>query len=212
MSDDRSDFTSLMSIETSHTDPRVTALLDQIRRGDRAAFTRLVRELEPFVRASSFKICRDPDLADENAQDTMVNMYRKLHQFDGASKFCTWLYSIAVNNCRMKRRRRKLERSTVPIEAAGEKDQEGSQAEPAAADESPVERLLSAELREILAAAIDVLPEEYRAVFLLRDLEHLSTRETAEALGLSEAAVKSRLHRARRQVRARVESYLPELS
>ncbi len=202
-----------MNDPTSGTDPRVDALLEQIRRGDRAAFTKLVKELEPFVRASSFKICRDPDLADENAQDTMVNMYRKLHQFDGASKFCTWLYSIAVNNCRMKRRKRMIERSSIPIDPSDRGEPEEAHAElTTAEEESPMARLLTAELREILSAAIDALPEEYRAVFLLRDLEHLSTRETAEALKLSEAAVKSRLHRARQQVRVRVESYLPELS
>lgn len=196
-----------MKHETQPADPRVEELLEQLRNGDARAFSKLVKELEPFVYGSSLKVCRDPAIADENMQDTFVNMYRKLHQFDGTSRFSTWLYSIIVNNCRMKRRRRKLDAVTGSLEQLRD-DAAGT--EPAGAGESPVEQLLSSELRAVLGAAIETLPAAYRAVFILRDVEHLSTEETAESLGLTPAAVKSRLHRAREQVRRHVEAYMAD--
>lgn len=189
-------------------DPRVEELLAQLRDGDPRAFSKLVKELEPFVYGSSLKVCRDPIVADENMQDTFVNMYRKLHQFDGTSKFSTWLYSIIVNNCRMKRRRRKLDAATGSMESMMH---EGARDEPAAERrENPVEQLLTRELRAVLGAAIENLPDEYRSVFILRDVEHLSTEETAASLGLTPAAVKSRLHRARERVRRHVEAYMAD--
>jgi RNA polymerase sigma-70 factor (ECF subfamily) len=186
------------------SDPRVDELLEQIRSGDSRAFSKLVKELEPFVYGSSLKVCRDRDIAAENAQDTFVNMYRKLHQFDGTSKFSTWLYTIILNNCRMKRRRRKLGG------AASEAAMVDTAELPASSAESPVEKLLGGELMKVLGDAIERLPDEYRAVFVLRDVEHLSNGETAAALGLSVAAAKSRLHRARELVRKFVERYVME--
>lgn len=182
-------------------------LIERIRGGDSGAFGRLVAELEPFVSGSSFKVCRDREIADENVQDTFVNVYRKLHQFDGSSKFTTWLYSIILNNCRMKRRRRLIDQATLSTDDVGEPAVERAQAKRSAefgADRS----LLLDELQAVLDRSVDELPEELRSVLMLRDLEELSTEETAAALGLTEAAVKSRLHRARVKVRARIENYL----
>ena len=190
-------------------DPRVEMLLEQIRGDDPRAFAKLVRELEPFVLGSSLKVCRDRSIAEENMQDTFVSMYRKLGQFDGTSKFSTWLYAIIVNNCRMKRRRRKLDMASMPIDGGGE---EGEGMELRSEEENPEAQLLGGELRAVLGSAIEALPEEYRAVFILRDVEHLSTTEVAESLGLSEAAVKSRLHRGRERVRRHVERYMEEES
>jgi len=182
-------------------------LIERIRGGDSGAFGRLVAALEPFVSGSSFKVCRDREIADENVQDTFVNVYRKLHQFDGSSKFTTWLYSIILNNCRMKRRRRLIDQATLSTDDVGEPAVERAQAKRSAefgADRS----LLLDELQAVLDRSVDELPEELRSVLMLRDLEELSTEETAAALGLTEAAVKSRLHRARVKVRARIENYL----
>lgn len=182
-------------------------LIERIRAGDSGAFGRLVAELEPFVSGSSFKVCRDREIADENVQDTFVNVYRKLHQFDGSSKFTTWLYSIILNNCRMKRRRRLIDQATLSTDDVGEPAVERAQAKRSAefgADRS----LLLDELQAVLDRSVDELPDELRSVLMLRDLEELSTEETASALGLTEAAVKSRLHRARVKVRARIENYL----
>src|SRR5687768_267527 len=100
--------------------PEVDELIDRIRRGDPRAFSRLVAEIEPFVSGSSLKVCRDRDVASGKAHDTFITVYRKLHQFDGTSKFTTWLYSIIVNNCRMKRRRRLREKATVSTDEIDE--------------------------------------------------------------------------------------------
>lgn len=183
---------------------RVNTLVEQVRSGDARAFNRLVAELEPFVKGSAMKVCRDPATADETTQDTLIAMYRKLHQFDNSSLFCTWIYSIVVNNCRMKRRRRKIDRSSMSIETAIE--HHGEDAHGASA--SPETRMLAEELRRVIGSAVDALPEDYRAVFVLRDLEHLSTEQTAAALDLTEAAVKSRLHRARGKVKGHMQRYL----
>jgi RNA polymerase sigma-70 factor (ECF subfamily) len=186
-------------------DPEIALLLEQTRAGDSQAFTRLVEKLEPFVQQSSLKICRDPHTADENAQDTFINVFRKLHQFEGNSQFSTWLYSIIVNNCRMKHRRSKLDMASVPLD---------SDDRPGLADElpshlpEPERQLLDEELRRVLGGAIEKLPEEYRDVFVLRDMEQLSNQETADALGLSVATVKSRLHRARAAIRSHVAEYV----
>lgn len=188
---------------------RVEELLNQVRTGDERAFARLVHELEPFVRSASMKVCRDRATADENAQDTFVSMLRSLEQFSGASSFTTWLYTVIVNNCRMKRRRSKLAQASVPLDVLGSERPNGAAAD-ASAMEGPEAHMLSEELRRVLGSAIERLPEEYRPVFVLRQLERLSTKETAGELGLSEAAVKSRLHRARAMVRRDVESYFVE--
>ncbi len=195
-----------MENTAQQNDPRVEQLLEQIRNDDPRAFAKLVKELQPFVIGSSLKVCRDRSIAEENAQDTFVSMYRNLDQFSGASKFSTWLYSIIVNNCRMKRRRRKLDSASVSFdEMAGEPGGEATLADAA----SPADaQLLSNELRGVLGTAIADLPEDFRAVFVLRDVEHLSNEEVARDLGLSIAAVKSRLHRARERVRRRVEEYV----
>lgn len=188
-------------------DPRVDQLLEQIRRDDPRAFTKLVKELKPFVIGSSLKVCRDRATAEENAQDTFVSMFRNLDQFTGTSKFSTWLYTIIVNNCRMKRRRSKLDQATASLDAMT--DARGNPAVDLPSATSGADtQLLSEELRTVLGTAIEELQEEHRAVFVLRDVEHLTNEEVARDLGLSVAAVKSRLHRARERVRKHVEAYL----
>jgi RNA polymerase sigma-70 factor, ECF subfamily len=197
-----------MSSAESGRHPRVDALLEAIRSGDKRAFSDLVRELEPFVRGTSMKVCRDKAVADENAQDTLVTMHRNLHQFEGGSRFTTWLYTVIVNNCRMKRRRRKIDQASLSLEELQASSADGSV--PELVGSSTDTEVLASELRHVLGRAIESLPEEYRSVFVLRQVEMLSTRETAEALSLSESAVKSRLYRARAMVRSSIESYVGE--
>jgi RNA polymerase sigma factor (sigma-70 family) len=88
-------------------------LIKQAQAGDQVAFTKLVHQHEDLVYSFAFKICRDKEKAEETWQDTFVNVYRKLDQFDGKSKFTTWLYTIVTNNCRMKHRKTKLEKSSI---------------------------------------------------------------------------------------------------
>jgi len=183
--------------------------------GDERAFTEIVKRYETLVYSFAFKVCRDSDKASETWQDTFVNVYRKLHQFDGRSKFTTWLYSVVVNSCRMKRRQRKLDQASISIDSpelshdhAGS-DNEGHtvQTIPSWID-TPLDNVMDKELRMLLDSAIQKLPYDYRVVFILRDVEGLSAEETGKILKLSVPAVKSRLRRARVFLRERLNPYM----
>ncbi|MBI3005240.1 MAG: sigma-70 family RNA polymerase sigma factor [Ignavibacteriales bacterium] len=190
-------------------------LIRLAQKGDKRAFTRLVKKYEDVVFRFSVKVCRDGEKAEEAFQDTFVNVFKKLKQFDGKSKFTTWLYKIVANNCLMKRRRSKLDQASVPLETP-----EGFREEPLRDSDgrviqtvpswksTPLDRVMNAELRRILDKAIEKLPPEYRAVFVLRDVEEQSAEETAKILSLSVPAVKSRLHRARAFLREQLHPYM----
>jgi RNA polymerase sigma-70 factor, ECF subfamily len=178
-------------------------LIDRVLDGNHRAFTELVRRYENMIYGFAFKICRNREKAEETFQDTFVNVYRKLHQFDGKAKFSTWLYSIVTNNCFMKNRQRKLDESSVQFE---ESDHTHGHVRPWT--KTPLEEVMSQELKSQLDSAILALPVEYRIVFVLRDIEGLSAQETADILSLSVPAVKSRLHRARVFLREQLNEYM----
>ena len=198
---------------TSHlTDPEI---IKRAQKGDERAFTEIVKRYETLVYSFAFKVCRDSDKASETWQDTFVNVYRKLHQFDGRSKFTTWLYSVVVNSCRMKRRQRKLDQASVSIDSPElSHDHDGGDDEGRTAQiipswkETPLDDVMDKELRTLLDSAIQKLPYEYRVVFVLRDVEGLSAEETSKILKLSVPAVKSRLRRARVFLRERLNPYM----
>jgi len=188
-------------------DADVDELLDLARHGDRNAFSRLLKHYESFIYGSSMKVCGDRRQADETAQDTLVNIFRSIGRFEGESKLTTWIYSIVVNSCMMRRRQRKLDRDSIPLDQGA-----GSEAIPlqlpagdASAADAP---LLNAELKEAIDSAIHELPEQHRVVFFLRDVDGIATDEIAAALGITPAAVKSRLHRARMSLRNRLRRYI----
>ncbi len=189
-------------------------MLERAKQGDERAFTALVREYEDMVYNFSFKVCRDRNDAAETLQDTFVNVYRKLGQFDGTSKFSTWLYSIVANNCLMKRRRQKLEKASVSIDepkmpGRGEHDADLHEMSLLAPwQKSPLDETMTKELRTLLDAAIQKLPVDHRLVFILRDLEGQSAEETAKIMKLSVPAVKSRLRRARVFLREQLNGYM----
>jgi RNA polymerase sigma-70 factor, ECF subfamily len=179
--------------------------------GDRAAFTELVRRYEDTVYRFSYKICRDSDKAAETLQDTFINVFRKLRTFDGRSKFSTWLYTIVTNNCLMKRRKRKGELLEESLEAYDHPQHQHAMVHsspPLHMLETPVDLVIGKELREVLDRAILRLPEDYRVVFVMRDIEGQSNEETAQALGISVEATKSRLRRARAFLREQLEPYV----
>lgn len=190
-------------------------LIEQARLGDERAFTKLVKKYEDLVYSFAFKVCRDPEKAEETWQDTFVNVYRKLHQFDGKSRFTTWLYSIVTNNCLMKHRRRKLDDILVRFDDSpvphhghdGDNEQSGVQMVPSWKD-TPLDLLMDGELKEHLDAAIRKLPVDFRVVFVLRDIEGQSAEETSKILRLSVPAVKSRLRRARIFLRSQLNEYM----
>lgn len=188
--------------------------LDKAQSGDPGAFTEVVRHYEQMVYNFSFKVCRDRDYAEETLQDTFVNVYRKLGQFDGKSKFSTWLYTIVANNCLMKRRRQKLEKASIsideprmPLAHSGSSDGSGSPVLQSW-QRTPLEETMRKELRVLLDEAIQKLPVDYRLVFILRDLEGKSAQETAKIMKLSIPAVKSRLRRARVFLREQLNDYM----
>lgn len=190
------------------------SLIEKAKSGDQRAFTALVNSYEDLVYSFAFKVCRDRRKAEETLQDTFVNVFQKLRQFDGKSKFTTWLYSIVVNNCLMKRRRKKMDEATVSIEEpvgfrGGDSEHAGTSVQAVASwKDTPLQRVMDVELRQLLDTAIQRLPLEYWIVFVLRDIEGQSAEETARILKLSIPAVKSRLRRARVFLRDQLNGYM----
>lgn len=187
---------------------------DLIRRakgGDERAFTELVNRYEGQVYNFAFKVCRDKEKAGETLQDTFITVYRKLDQFTGRSAFTTWLYRIVVNHCKMKHRRRKMDTLMESLDEPPAHDHHEDERErdlAAPIEDTPAELLLTRELRGVLEQAILKLPLDYRTVFVLRDVEGLSTRETAGVIQITEEAVKSRLRRARAFLRQEIAPYM----
>ncbi len=176
-------------------------LISQAKAGDRASLAEIVKRYESTVYNFAFKVCRDREKAENTMQETFLNMIRSLHQFDGNSKLSTWLYRIVVNNCLMEARSSKK----YQFADISDDDEDAFEGKYAVDWESlPARVVENEELKKILDTAISGLAPEYRMVFLLRDVEELSTEETAKTLNLSVAAVKSRLHRARAFLRNKV--------
>ncbi|HVH87348.1 MAG TPA: sigma-70 family RNA polymerase sigma factor [Terriglobales bacterium] len=176
-------------------------LIRRVREGDKEAFYGLVR---PYARAVFFAarsvLNNDAD-AEEAAQEAVLKAFMHIEEFRGESKFSTWLVRIAINEARMKLRkehRQLYESLDVPTV-----DEQGDYWPKDFADwrEIPIEALQRKELREALNRALASLEPKYRQVVVLRYIQHLSVAETAEALGLSEEAVRTRLHRARLRMR-----------
>jgi RNA polymerase sigma-70 factor (ECF subfamily) len=175
-------------------------ILAQAREGDTAAFGELIRRYEAKIFRLAQHITQNREDAEDVLQETFLKAYEHLDQFQGNSKFYTWIVRIAVNQALMKLRKRKSDKS-VSIDETIDTGEDTVAREIAAWDEDPEQRYSREELNKILETAIDSLAPPYRAVFLLRDVDDLSTEETAEALDLSIPAVKSRLLRARLQLR-----------
>jgi RNA polymerase sigma-70 factor (ECF subfamily) len=188
--------TSLASIDESQ-------LVAQSREGDTSAFNELVRRYERKIFRLAQHITQNREDAEDVLQETFLKAYEHLDQFKGDAKFYTWIVRIAVNQALMKLRRRKTDKS-VSIDETIDTGEDTVTREIAAWDEDPEQRFSREELGGILDTAVDSLEPLYRSVFVLRDIEELSTEETAEALGLSIPAVKSRLLRARLQLREKL--------
>ena len=139
-------------------------------------------------------------------QDAFLKAYQNLGQFQGQSKFYTWLVRIAVNEALMRLRRRRPERM-VSIDEDVKTEEDSMPREIADWSPNPEQQYTQSELKDILGKTIQGLPPSFRTVFVLRDVEGLSTEETASALELSVPAVKSRLLRARLQLRERLNKY-----
>jgi len=182
------------------------AIVAQARLGDAKAFSELLRRYEGKIFRLALHITQNREDAEDVLQEAFLKAYEHLDQFQGQSKFYTWIVRIAVNQALMKLRKRKSDRS-VSLDETIDTGEDTVAREIAAWDENPEQQYSREEINEILSSAIDGLAPIYRAVFVLRDVDDLSTEETAEALELSVPAVKSRLLRARLQLRDKLTRY-----
>jgi RNA polymerase sigma-70 factor, ECF subfamily len=196
------------AIENNVTGPpsEESILVEAARSGDISAFESLVRRYDRNVFRIAQHITQNREDAEDVVQDAFLKAYQNLGQFQGQSKFYTWLVRIAVNEALMRLRRRRPERM-VSIDEDVKTEEDSMPREIADWSPNPEQQYTQAELKDILGKTIQGLPPSFRTVFVLRDVEGLSTEETAAALELSVPAVKSRLLRARLQLRERLNKY-----
>ena len=184
------------------------SLIEKVRGGDYQAFESLVTRYESKVYRLAIRMLRNPQDAEDALQETFLQVHRGLPGFEGRSAFSTWLFRLATNVCLMKIRHRETEPSKLlPLEDYLPRQENGEVPQMVDWTIRPEEALLSKESREKMMEALEKIPPEYRAVFILRDMEGFSNGETGESLGISVAAVKSRLHRARLALRGLLSDY-----
>ncbi len=177
-------------------------LILHVQHGQHELFYELVRPYERRVYAAALAILRNEQDAEDAAQEAMLKAFANIRQFRAEARFSTWLIQITVNEALMRRRRER----TVKMEGldghrSGEEQSDYAPRDFADWREIPSEALERKEVRQRLAEALGTLDRKYREVFVLRDMEHLNIQETAEALGISVASVKTRLLRARLMLR-----------
>jgi RNA polymerase sigma-70 factor, ECF subfamily len=180
-----------------------SALVAQAKAGNMESFSDLVKHYDRRIFRMAKQITQNDDDAEDVLQETFLKAYTHLDDFQGNSKFYTWLVRIAVNEALMKLRKRRSDR-TVPLDEPIDTGEDEVVREIAVWEENPEQRYSREELGTILDEAIDSLKPAYRTVFILRDIEEMSIEETAEVLKLSISAVKSRLLRARLQLREKL--------
>jgi len=184
--------------------------IEALRAGDRAEFARLVDAYSASIYRLGLRMLGNEQDAEDVLQNTFLNALTHLSSFEGRSSVLTWLYRIAVNEALMTMRRSKPE---VNIDDAEESSEDVDDLSPATFVDwgsLPEDMLLSSEGKQALDRAIQSLPEKLRMVFLLRDVQELSIKETADALGLTESNVKVRLLRARLSLREQLSAYYGE--
>ena len=188
------------------------ALVDRARAGDTGAFEMLVRRYQGWVFTLAVRLLGDRAEAEDMAQEIFLKAYRGLKRFKGASRFSTWLYAIASHHClnQLKARRRR----PLPHRRAGDHPGRGENTPPAVvdrlADQAPradalLERM---DLARIVQAELSNLTAEHRIILVLRDIQGFSYEEIAQALRLELGTVRSRLHRARTEMKARLTPHL----
>lgn len=176
-------------------------LVARVKAGEAEAFYELVRPYERAVFLAAVSLVKNDADAEEVCQEAILKAFKNLPRFRQEAKFSTWLIQICINEAKM--RLRKDRRHLYESVDEGQQNDEGDYIPRDFADwrEIPTEALEQKELRKALTKALDTLPEKYRTVLILRDVQHLSITETSRVLGISEANVKTRLCRARLQMR-----------
>jgi RNA polymerase sigma-70 factor (ECF subfamily) len=183
-------------------------IVRRVRAGDRALFEILMRRHNQQIYRAARAIVKDESEVEDVMQQAYINAYTHLDQFEERSQFSTWLTRIAVNEAIARRQKRRTVLSmTENVDERGADAVEMTSSQP-----TPEHQAYARELQQVLEEAVDELPETYRAVFMLREIEGLSTSETGQGLGLGEEAVKTRLHRARAMIRRSVTSRIGDVA
>jgi RNA polymerase sigma-70 factor (ECF subfamily) len=186
-------------------------MIASILAGDAQLFHELIRPYERRVYAMALSFLRNEADAEDVAQEAFLKAFRSLSSFRGDAKFGTWLVSITLNEARSRIRRR----DAIKMESLDEPEDDQGHSSPALLrdwKEIPSEALERKEVRSLLQKAITALPQIYREVFQLRDIEQLSVNEAAEALGITVSSVKVRLHRARMMLQKNLAPQLKEMA
>ena len=179
-------------------------LVAEFNAGSIAAYEELIQRYAGKAYSLAQRLTRNPQDAEEVLQDVFVTVYRKLSKFEGKSTFSSWLYRVTVNASFMKLRRRKHD-NNISVEEVLPQILNGALARQASAMGGEGDKVTAQhQLSEALEDAISRLPDEYRPVFILRDVDGLSSREVGKILNISVPAVKSRLHRSRMMLRRKL--------
>ncbi len=205
---------SMDTLQAGIAEPPYSTLPDaeivrRIQAGDRALFEILMRRHNQRVYRAARAIVSDETEVEDVMQQAYINAFTHLHQFEARALFSTWLTRIVVNEAVARRQRLRLAESRQ--ETFDENRGDSMETMPSA-QASPEQQAYSQELLHVLEQAVDALPDSYRSVFVLRDVEGLSTSETSNGLGLGEEAVKTRLHRARAMLRRTISARLGAVS
>jgi len=187
-------------------------IVKRVRAGERGLFEILMRRHNQRLYRAARAVVKDEDEVEDVMQQAYVNAFTHLHQFEERSQFSTWLTRITLNEAFARRRKMRQSESIarVPLNAdehPGEFMDTITSPQP-----DPERQAYARELHRVLEDAVDALPDTYRTVFMLRDIEGLSTSETGEGLGIGEEAVKTRLHRARAMIRRAVTARIGEVA
>jgi RNA polymerase sigma-70 factor, ECF subfamily len=183
-------------------------LVAAAKKGDAAAFEELVSRYERKIFRLTMNITRNREDAEDAMQDAFLKSYSHLKTFQGDSRFYTWLVRIAANEALMRLRKRRPNQFSLDEPVQGDEDLMPRELQDWGP--SPEQRFAQTEMHEILSGVIDELEPDYRTVFVLRDIEELSTEDTAATLGISVPAVKSRLLRARLKLREKLDRYFQQ--
>lgn len=192
-------------------DAAETALVERLRAGDRDAFGELVRTQTGRLLALGRRMLGNEEDARDAVQETLLSVCRKIGSFCGDSQLSTWMHRIAVNVCLMRMRARRSRPELAIEDLMPQFTRDGHHVEPPALwPEDALARAAAGEERALVRAAIDRLPDTYRSILLLRDIEQLDTQEVARLLEITPNAVKVRLHRARQALKTLLDPHLRE--
>jgi RNA polymerase sigma-70 factor (ECF subfamily) len=181
-------------------------LIKKFKNGSQVSFEQLVSRHESKMYSIALRYTKNQEDAEEVIQDVCVTLYHKVQNFEGKSAFSSWLYRIVVNSSLMKLRKNRQEKATLVDDLTPISKQDYLQQNCEDFNRADV-RSIQHETRVVLEAAINRLAEEYRSVFIMRDVDGLSNEEVSSLLSISVPAVKSRLHRARLMLRKKLNAY-----